>query len=441
MPDLIRYITKTLVNPGNIKWQNIFVISLTAAFLVASSYYLLFPVLKNSETNVENLQNNAAASARELLTLFINLTFEDLVSFGQQLQDEPDKSEKLSSHFLESRKDFINVAVLSPDGKNIGKIGKNSLTLLTFEITSSAPFFKNALQDKKYISPIFFTGEGPILQIAAPIKQNDKISAIVSAEIDLSLLWRSVEKSQISDGKIYVVDDRGYLIADPDPQKSRAGENLRYREIVNDLIENKPLSHHHYKNENGIEVVATGIKMPETNWSIIVEQDASKALIQKNQTLFLGIIFAAISALLIFLIARTTVSITRSYLEVQKIREEIERILEYMPNGVIEYTGENEIISINPSAKEYLNIEGQLPPNIKILQNSPLSVNYDKLWSIFYQKDRLQEGGQAKSFEITFTEPTRRVLKVITVYVKGIGEPSEQRYLKILHDITLERPE
>ncbi len=451
MPNPLTKILKLFTDPRNIRLQNIIIITLTAVFLIAVSLYLLFPLLQSSQQNVDNLQKTTAENTNELLSLFLNLTFKDLAGFGTQLSEELNEDPKhynaLVKLFLASRDDFINVAIFKDTGEILApKIGRDGEIISTVTPSpTETNFLKETLSGKNYISPVFFSSVGPTLQLAIPIEKNGKIVAVAVSEIDFTLLWQVVSQHNVPYGKIYLVDDRGNLIADPDTVRSRSGENLRYRDIINLLVSNTPrVASSRYTNEVNQNVLAYGLKMPDTNWGIIVEQNETQALAEKNSSLLLGLFFAVASIILILLIARATLRTTRSFLEVDRIRKEMERVVEYLPDGIIEYNGDNEIISINQSAKGYLGIQQSLPQRLKVVTNSPLSTNYDKLWAIFYgQNDpnKPQTGGQGKIDEITFKEPVRRVLKIITVYVKGAGEISEQRYLKILHDITSDKPE
>ena len=136
----------------------------------------------------------------------------------------------------------------------------------------------------------------------------------------------------------------------------------------------------------------------------------------------------------------STVRLIKALIAVQREREERDRVIAYLPDGIIEYTGENQILTMNPAAKKYLNIAVPIPDELYVTESSVFLPGFERLWGVFSPPFAAREGGQGNIFEITFQTPERIVLQVITVYIKGTGALADQHYLKIIHDITKERP-
>src|SRR3989338_1216335 len=422
-------------------WYNIAIIFAIGIFLIAASFYWLFPVLNGVEQNVITSQNATTSHTVDLLDLFLDLTFQDLFHFGSHALESVNDYEKLSKIFFGSRHDFLNLLVFDTNGKLLTSLaarGVRAQPQLSGVSAQNNLFFQEALGGKRYISPVFFGPNGPSIQIATPITKNGKIIAVVSGEIDFTLLWGVASKTSVEEGKIYLVDNRGARISDPNIELARSGENLKYREIVNLLVQGRErIEFNRYVNEKNENVLALGLKMPSTGWGVVVEQREAVALKQRNQTLFVAVTFSVASLALLALLIFSTIRLMRAIVSVGRERAERERTIAYIPDGIIEYTGENQILAINPAAKKYLDIAESPPKELYITESAAAFLGFEKLWKVFFPTQKQNVGENV--YEITFMSPQKRVLQIITVYIKGIGPLPEQRYLKIIHDVTHER--
>lgn len=436
------FLSKKIFSPGPVR-QNAAIIVIIFVFLALVSYYWFYPVISRVEEDVLKSQRVIALSAVDMLNLFLDFTFKDLEEFGAQHLVSPELHYKLHNAFLDIRKDYLSIAVFDSDGIPMEQpIARNGITSAFSgdgQSIKNAAFFKEAVNNGRYASPVFFGATGPTLFISALIPSNGGFKGVVAAEIDLSLMREVVNRTLVENGKIYLVDARGIIISDPDPERTRSGESLRFRNVVELLVSGQDqvvLSE--YVNENKKEVIAYGAKMPSTGWGIVVEQIKNETLKQKSQTLAVASTFAGASFILVFLIIFSTMRLVKALSATENEREERDRTIAYLPDGVIEYTGENRILAINPAAKQYLNIS-ELHQDIYISTNSATPVGLEKLWTIFFPGQE-QEGGQGGAYEITFEKPEKKTLRIITVYIKGAGHLADQRYLKIIHDVTHERP-
>lgn len=438
----LNLLSKKFFSPGPAR-QNTVIIIIIFVFLALVSYYWFFPVIDRVEEDTLKSQRIIALSAEDLLDLFLDFTFNDLREFGAQHLKIPELHYQLHEAFLDARKDFLSIVVLGTNGipmdSPIVKNGLDNSSFGSIQTMKNSAFFQEALKKERYISPVFFGAAGPTLFISAPIRDNGELKGVVAAEIDFSLIRDVVSQELVENGKIYLVDERGVIISDPDPERARSGENLKFREVVGLLVSGQTqvvLSE--YVNENKKEVLAYGTKMSSTGWGIVVERIKSDAFKQKNQTLAVASTFAVASFILVFLIVFSTRRLIKALSATEEEREGRDRTIAYLPDGVIEYTGENRILAINPAAKQYLNIL-ELPQDIYVSNNSVAPAGLEKLWTIFFPRQE-HEGGQGGAYEIIFQEPEKKVLRIITVYIKGAGHLGEQRYLKIIHDVTQERP-
>lgn len=410
-------------------------------FLAAASFYWLFPVLRAIDQNISEAQNIEAQNADALLNLLLDETFSHLIHFGEHAYENR-AGEPHVSVLSQSRPDFLNLAVFGSDGKLLVSASRNGSQEEHHTLSDSvknSSFFQEAVRDQRYIGPVLLGGAGPSIQIAQAIKKDGEIVAVATSEIDFSLLWEVTKKIPVKDGKIYLVDKLGTIIADPDIDRTRSGENLKYRNVVNLLVVGKEkILRDNYKNENGENVLAFGLKMQKTGWGIVVEKNEDKAMKQRNDTLLVALVFTAASILLITLLILSTLRLAWALVRIDREKSERERTIAYLPDGVVEFTGENQILNINAAAKKHLNITKPIPDELYVVESGALPEGFERLKKIFFQPHKT-EGGQGNTGEVVFEHPERLVLQIITVYVKGSGPLKDQRYLKIIHDVTHER--
>ena len=255
--------------------QNLAVLIFIAVLLGLANYYWFFPLLERAEEQNVLLQRSAALRAQDLLLLFLDLTFEDLADFGNRLSDNQTNYKETANRIFESRGDVLSLLAADVSGQVLFPTLKRDGTTSLFpaSVTEAVFFKESVLSGKKYISPVFFTPEGPALQISVPISKEGKVTGVITSDIDFTLLWGVVSRISVQSGKIYLVDERGTLIAHPDAARSRSGENLRYLNVVESLVRgNKEVTQSRYVNDEKKDVIAYGLSMPSTNWGIVVEQ-------------------------------------------------------------------------------------------------------------------------------------------------------------------------
>lgn len=306
--------------------QTLFVIVIISFFLFTVSYFLLFPAIETSEKNAISTQRQTAFQTKNLLDIFIKLRVEELKTYGDQVLNDQKAIQGLKDSFFKNHTDILSVMVLDPTGKIINLSSNPQKNLVPEKETdfSNTRFFQESIKGNTYFSPVYLSSGGPILRISTPIYISNNLAAVVASEFDMSLIREVVNISNIEKGKIYIVDPLGTIISDPDITRSNSGDNLSYRQIVQDLVSGSTeVSNSIYKNENNVQVLSYGIKMPNTNWGIVVEQDYVFALQQKERTFQAAISFAGASFIFIFLLVLGTIRLSRALVNINKERERV----------------------------------------------------------------------------------------------------------------------
>src|SRR6202035_4607344 len=81
---------------------------------------------------------------------------------------------------------------------------------------SQEPAFRNVKRRQPWFSPVYFKKETePYMTIA--IRSGSNTGPVIIAEVNLKFIWDVVSRIKIGEnGKAYVVDGNGFLVADPD---------------------------------------------------------------------------------------------------------------------------------------------------------------------------------------------------------------------------------
>lgn len=157
--------------------------------------------------------------------------------------------------------------------------------------------FRSASRGKVYISPVYYapTAE-PFVSLAVPIKfASTEIKGAIVAEVSLKKLWSSISGITIGkSGQIFVVDNRGQLIAHPDYSKVLSGTNLAVLHEVKEFLEHSnrdPAFGKPVTGQDRTPVMSSFARVERPDWGVIVEEPVETALKEVKQIEILAIFF------------------------------------------------------------------------------------------------------------------------------------------------------
>ena len=151
-----------------------------------------------------------------------------------QALESPLRSETLLIELVLSLSVFRRVALSDITGREIVSSDMQEST----EDRSKSPGFQIALTDRFYRSDIRIDEEAewggmPIITLACPVKDSNRIVGILWAEVDLTDMWRLVDSIEIGEtGRVFVVSDRGVVIAHPEKSRVFKEERVGDMEII-----------------------------------------------------------------------------------------------------------------------------------------------------------------------------------------------------------------
>lgn len=173
--------------------------------------------------------------------------------------------------------------------------------------------FKTAIYGQRYFGQLEIQEGRPTMKLASQFENSDRERiGVVSAELDLSPIENTIKDIAVgTTGYLYVTDKNGNVIASPNAEFAKTGENLIDIALVKDVLD----GHIHdglkkfenYTNHNNIEVIFAGTPMTSVtpggvDWYILSEwpKDDAYSVIKDIVMVSLGIALATI-IIIIFL--------------------------------------------------------------------------------------------------------------------------------------------
>lgn len=173
------------------------------------------------ENHMVIMANNLAKSTEQ----FVNERMSDLKFLAQSLPvtDSPVLLRRRLQEFNSSYPQYDGAIYVNLQGtviadSNFSAEGKN---------VSSRSWFKPALNEKYYFSDIYYSPivKRPLLVLAAPVKRQQTVAAVVSPSVDLNQLWEIIDdfssrqKTFGQNGYAFLLNQKGFYIAHPKREK------------------------------------------------------------------------------------------------------------------------------------------------------------------------------------------------------------------------------
>jgi len=369
--------------------------------------------LRNNSIEYEYSQANHAAGMMEgeanLEIDKVETLAHDLATLGL---DSP-QSGVFIDDFLKKNNHNRELSIINLNGQEKGRFSResaaNEIDLKDF---SNLEQFETAKKGKTYVSKVNYSSSAePYVIITTPIKNlgYEEPQAVLQAKYFLRGMWEIALEMKIgSTGRISVFDDKGMLVADPQPSRVLKKTNILNLPPVKSIIANRAEAEKklassfaeenaakirgsaehsfanrsgaegigtHYLNDTNVEVVGIAIplKMGSMNWGVLVEQNASEIEAPLNEVtrwliIFLvgNLVVIAILVWLIFILRKANQKLIGSQyiLEISKNRAEEERnktysIIANFVDPVIVVDSNWRIMLLNPAAKKTFGLSDQ----------------------------------------------------------------------------------
>lgn len=318
------------------------------------------------------------------------------------------QSDVFIEDFLKNNNHTREISLINLNGQETGRYSREA----TYSASDLKDFlnleqFEKAKKGETYIGRVNYTDKAePFIIVATPVKGlgSGEPVAVLQGKYFLRGMWEIALEMKIGNtGRISVFDDKGMLVADPQPSRVLRKTNIINVPPVKQILSysagssmasdmgdegmsgmaghsfaNRSVSAEigsHYLNEKNIEVlgVATPLNIGEMKWGVLVEQDASELeapLQQVSQWLILFLIGnLVVTGILVWFIlilrkANSKLIGSQYILEISKNRAENEKnktasIIANFGDPVIVVDTNWRLVLINPAAEKIFNLSAQ----------------------------------------------------------------------------------
>ena len=265
------------------KLQNkfsIFFVALVVAPVLILGFAALYLVGSSHQRDISSLELKLIDQKIEEVQKFFADTLGILelrVSFVQKSEIVLSEQQFLLSGILQENTAFQEVSFINLAGMETAKINR-SIVAAPLADVSLLPRFQIAVSGKTYIGDVYHTLKGPVVTLAAPVRnRNDEIIQVLSAEVNLSELLRSVESAKLgSSGYLLLLDRNARLIAPQRIGSFTEGVDLSAMTRVHRILGGEELNgldtEDRYESAlTSVSVAGAGKKIAGLGWAILAE--------------------------------------------------------------------------------------------------------------------------------------------------------------------------
>ncbi len=304
--------SRNLAKRGSIRVQVLFY-SLVLALLpllvlFALSYFQATGSLRQSALEtLGDLADITSAQVRQWLAAR-QAEVEVMANAGEIVSMEPTRVMRALTFYKEKWGDYFEtLVVIQPDGYALASTDGQRNNM------SDREYFKQAMAGKTVISdPVVSKGSLHVVVVfAAPIRSMGQVVGVMAGVVPTTALEEVFAKAQLgTTGDAYLIDQRGVLITPSRFEEQLKAENrikersaleLRIDTEASRAVLSGQEGEGEYQGYRFKPVVGAYRYLPEVNWGLIVEQDASEAFAAANglaRNMFVGVFVMAVLAAL-----------------------------------------------------------------------------------------------------------------------------------------------
>ncbi|MDP3697517.1 MAG: sensor histidine kinase [Candidatus Taylorbacteria bacterium] len=210
----------------------------------------------------------------------------------------------LADKIIENNSSFEEVSFIDLQGKERAKKIRQEVSELVN--VSLLPKFKEAMGGKKYVSEVYYTLSGPMVTVAAPLKYENRVVQIVSAEVNLSKINKSIETARLGrDGYLILLDTTGSIIGQGGLDNLKPGFDLgrsaRVKRLIGgEMFDGLGEKDRYYSLLGGEAVVGAGKKIEATGWILMAEwpiRDADKIVLSTRSNVIRLTLFSILGVI------------------------------------------------------------------------------------------------------------------------------------------------
>ena len=286
------------------------IITLVTIALLASGAISVYFTYQETRASLASLQHEKAVAAASRIEQYIRHIQQQL-GYAALPQLDANDVELRRIEFLKLLRqapEVTDVAQIDATGREqiaVSRLGMDSIN--SRKDRSQEVAFREAKPGRAWFGPVYFRKETEPYMTIAIRGPGDK-AAVTVADVNLKFIWDVVSRIRIGDkGKAYVVDESGFLVADPDIGLVLRKSNLSNLPHVKAAVSATPdaddaamLS----TNLAGTPVLTSMAPIESLKWRVFVEQPVAEVYAKLNASilrtallLLAGLVLSALGAL------------------------------------------------------------------------------------------------------------------------------------------------
>ena len=285
------------------------ILSLVTIALLASGAISVYFSYQENKSGLASLQHEKALAAASRIEQYIEQIVKQLAYAALPQLDASDIELRRIEFLklLRQAPEVTDIAQVDATGREqiaVSRLGMDNIN--SGKDRSQEPAFRNAKRGQPWFGPVYFKKETePYMTIA--IRSGSDTGPVTIADVNLKFIWDVVSRIKIGDkGKAYVVDGKGFLVADPDIGLVLRKTDLSQLPHVKSAAENQTPNELAMVSTDlaGTPVLTSVAPIESLRWNVFVEQPVSEVYAKLNASilrtaglLIAGLVISAFAAL------------------------------------------------------------------------------------------------------------------------------------------------
>ncbi len=359
----------------------VLILSLVSGALLVSGAISVYFSYQEQQTALGNLQEEKAVAAASRIEQYMR-QIERRLAFAALPQLDPSDVELRRIEFLKLLRqvpEVTDIAHLDGDGRETVSVSRLGMdTINSGRDRSKEPGFTLPKRNASWFGPVYFKKETePYMTVA--VRSGGDNAPVTIAELNLKFIWDVVSRIKVgSQGKAYVVDRNGYLVADPDIGLVLRKTNLDSLAHVQAALRKVPSDDTVLRSHNsaGTSVLAAWAPIESLDWMVFVEQPVAEVYAKLNASILrTGLLLLAglvVSAIVALVLARGMVRPIRTLSEgARRIGEgDLDQRIEINTGDELEALADRFNRMSTQLKESYAGLERKVEERTQELQNS-----------------------------------------------------------------------
>ncbi|RZL91515.1 MAG: HAMP domain-containing protein [Variovorax sp.] len=292
------------------------ILSLVTTVLLASSVISLYFSYQENKAALASLQHEKAIGAASRIEQYVDQVSQEL-NYAALAQLDASDLELRRTEFwrlLRQAPEVTDVSLLDRKGREQIAVSRLGMDLIgSGRDRSLEASFVNAAPDAPWFGPVYFNRDTePYMTVA--IRSGGEKGPVTVAELNLKFIWDVVSRIHIGkEGKAYVLDSNGLLVADPDIGLVLRKTSMASLPHVKAAAADGPVEAQAMVSRDlrGATVLTSMAPIKPLGWKVFVQQPIGEVYAKLNASILRAVVLLlaglAISALAASVLARSMV--------------------------------------------------------------------------------------------------------------------------------------